>query len=111
MINQQRLEASEVSDTWRWSIDASLAVMSVLYATLLAETPSKPRKRESRLSRAETRFRPIGRASARTSLSHALFSNLQLGVEYNPLADDVRPLLNWWLLAEQWSWWQSAEEV
>jgi len=34
-------------------------------------------------------------------LTYALFSNLQAGVEYNPRAEDVRPLLNWRLLAEQ----------
>ena len=37
----------------------------------------------------------------RTTLAYALFSNLQVGVEYNPRADDVRPLLNWRVLAEQ----------
>ena len=34
-------------------------------------------------------------------MTYALFSNLQAGVEYNPRAEDVRPLLNWRLLAEQ----------
>jgi hypothetical protein len=34
-------------------------------------------------------------------LTYALFSNLQAGVEYNPRADNVSPLVNWRLLEER----------
>jgi hypothetical protein len=37
----------------------------------------------------------IDRATLRTTLTYQLLSSLSLGVEYNPLANDVGPLANW----------------
>lgn len=43
------------------------------------------------------RFIPgeIDRARWRNTLVHRLHPDLQVGVEYNPLADDLNPLVNW----------------
>jgi hypothetical protein len=42
----------------------------------------------------------IDRAKLRTTLLYALTQDLQLGVEYNPLAEEVGPLVNWRALRE-----------
>jgi hypothetical protein len=42
----------------------------------------------------------IDRATLRTTLTYSIFSNLQAGVEYNPLAGSVSPLANLRLLGE-----------
>jgi hypothetical protein len=42
----------------------------------------------------------IPRATWRNTLMYRLAPELQLGIEFNPLAQDVRPLANWRLLRE-----------
>src|SRR6188474_2396758 len=42
----------------------------------------------------------IDRASVRTTAMVRVLPTLSLGVEYNPRADDVGPLLNWLALPE-----------
>lgn len=42
----------------------------------------------------------IDRAAWRNTLMHRLTADLQLGVEYNPLAEDVAPLANYRLVRE-----------
>ncbi|MFN3649847.1 MAG: hypothetical protein ACK47B_09705 [Armatimonadota bacterium] len=42
----------------------------------------------------------IDRAKWRNTLMYRLSQDLQVGIEYNPLADDVGPLVNWRLLRE-----------
>jgi len=42
----------------------------------------------------------IDRAELRTTLTYRLTRTFQLGVEYNPLADEVAPLANWLVLPE-----------
>ena len=43
----------------------------------------------------------IERATLRTTLTYKIIPELSLGVEYNPLADDVGPLANWTALKEK----------
>jgi hypothetical protein len=42
----------------------------------------------------------VDRATLRTTLLYRLTQDLQLGVEYNPLAEEVGPLANWRVLRE-----------
>lgn len=43
----------------------------------------------------------IPRAQWRNTLMYRVDSDLQLGIEYNPLANDVGPLLNWRVMREE----------
>ena len=42
----------------------------------------------------------ISRAQWRNTLMYKINSDIQVGVEYNPLANDVGPLMNWRVLRE-----------
>ena len=42
----------------------------------------------------------VDRASVRTTLTYRMFPRLTVGVEYNPLADDVGPLVNFVAVTE-----------
>jgi hypothetical protein len=42
----------------------------------------------------------VDRAKWRNTLTYRIDNNLQVGVEYNPLGDDVGPLVNWRILTE-----------
>lgn len=43
---------------------------------------------------------PVDRARVRTTLTYALAPDVRVGLEYNPLADDVGLLANWRAVAE-----------
>jgi hypothetical protein len=43
---------------------------------------------------------PVDRAELRLTATYAVMPNAFVGIEYNPLADDVGPLVNWRIVSE-----------